>query len=158
MRRFLKENNILITSYDKIAKFRQESRFVYEMQYFHKDFGTPVSNYIPYQFIVEQTIRQIVEDEIFENANYPLTAMLSDGLDGTESHKNYNQVQNHPDLSTKSFLMFAFKVLWIKDSLGNTLWTNPCPNSPFAHRPRALLALGESEDNVKLLMKNIFRS
>ena len=115
LRRFLKEDNILITSYDKIAKFRQESCFVNEMQYFHKDFGTPVGIYIPYQFIVEQTIRQIVEDEKFENAIYPLTVMLSDGLDGSGSHKIYNQVQNHPDLSTKSFLLFAFKVLWFKD-------------------------------------------
>ena len=73
--------------------------------------------------------------------------MLSDGLDGSGSHKIYNQVQNHPDLSTKSFLLLAFKVIWLKDSLENTLWTNSCPNSPFAHRPVALLALGESEDN-----------
>ena len=36
------------------------------------DFGTPVGIYIPYQFIVEQTIRQIVEDDIFENADYPV--------------------------------------------------------------------------------------
>ena len=85
--------------------------------------------------------------------NYPLTALLSDGLDVSGSHKVYNQVQNHPDLSTKSFLLFAFKVLQFKDPLGNTLWTNPCPNS-LSHRPIALLALGESEDNVKLLMKS----
>ena len=51
-------------------------------------------------------------------------------------------------------MLFAFKVLWFKDSLGNTLWTNLCPNSPFTHRPVALLALGESEENVKLLMKS----
>ena len=46
LRRFLKEDNILITSYDKIA-FRQESCFVNEMQYFHKDFGTQLASIFP---------------------------------------------------------------------------------------------------------------
>ena len=67
-------------------------------------------------------------------------------------------VQIHPDLTTKNFLLFSFKILWIKDSSGNTLWRNPSPNSPFAMRPVALLALGESEENVNFLMDTTINS
>ena len=83
------------------------------------------------------------------DAEYPLTAKLTDGLDGSGSLTIYNQKQIHPDLTTKNFLLFSLKILWIKDSSGNTLWRNPSPNSPFAMRTVALLALGESEENVK---------
>ena len=86
------------------------------------------------------------------DAEYPLTAKLADGLDGSGSHTIYNQKQIHPDLTTKNFLLFSFKILWIKDSSGNTLWRNPSPNSPFAMRLVALLALGESKENVMFLM------
>ena len=122
------------------------------MKYFQKHFETPIGIYIPYQLLVTQTIRQIFEIEALDTVNYPLKAKLNDGLDGSGSHTIYNQLQNHPDLSTKSFLLFAFKVLWIQDSLGNRIWVNPSPNSPFAIRPVALLALGESRENVEYLM------
>ena len=54
--------------------------------------------------------------------------------------------------SEGNFLLFGLKVTWIKDSFENIIWTNPSPNSPFAMRPVALLALCESEENVKFLM------
>ena len=152
LRRFLKQDNVYISSYNRVAKYRQDLCLVNEMKYFQKHFETPIGIYIPYQLLVTQTIHQIVEIEALDTVNYPLKAKLTDGLDGSGSHTIYNQLQNHPDLSTKSFLLFAFKVLWIQDSLGNRIWVNPSPNSPFAIRPVALLALGESRENVEYLM------
>ena len=58
-------------------------------------------------------------------------------------------MRNHRDITTKSFLLFAFKINWLQDSFGNTIWKNPSPNSPFAIRPVALLALGENRENVE---------
>ena len=152
MRRFFKEDNVYISSYNKVAKFRQESCLVNEMQYFHRDFETPIGIYIPYRLLVAQTFRKIVEIEAIDTANYPHKAKLVDGLDGSGSHTIYNQRRNHPNITTKSFLLFAFKIIWLQDSLGNTIWKNPSPNSPFTIRPVALLALGENRDNVEYLM------
>ena len=152
LRRFLKGDNVYLSSYNKVAKFRQESCLVNEMQYFHRDFETPIGIYIPYRLLVAQTIRQIVEIEAIDTANYPLKAKLVDGLDGSGSHTIYNQMRNHPDITTKSFLLFAFKIIWLQDSFGNTIWRNPSPNSPFTMRPVALLALGENRENVEYLM------
>ena len=126
---------------------------VNELRYFDKGFGTPVGIYHPYQSIATQTISQIIEGERFlQDANYPLTAKLIDGLDGSGSHSIYNQLRNHPDIMTKKFILFAFKVIWLKDCFENIVWTNPSLNSPFAMKSVALMALGESEENVKFLM------
>ena len=153
LRPFFKEEQVFISSYNKVAKFRQETCLVNELGYFDKGFGTPFGIYQSYRSIATQTISQIIEAErSLQDANFPLTAKVVDGLDGSGSHSIYNQLRNHPDITTKNFLLFAFKVIWIKDKFENIIWTNPSPNSPFAMRPVALLALCESEENVKFLM------
>ena len=68
------------------------------------------------------------------------------------------KVQNHPNLTTKNFLLFAFKILWLKDSLDDIIWKNPSPNSPFATRPVAILALAENRDNIVALMDSTINS
>ena len=98
-----------------------------------------------------------VEKEL-HHAQYPLIAKLRDGLDGSGSHRIYNQKQMHPDLTTQNFLLYAFKIICLKDSFGSSLWTNPCPNPPLALRPVALLALSESEENVRFLMDSTINS
>ena len=134
LRRFLKEEQVFITSYNRVAKFRQETCLVNELRYFDKGFGTPVGIYHPYQSIATQTISQIIEAErSLQDANYPLTTKLIDGLDGSGSYSIHNQLRNHPDITTKDFLLFAFKVIWLKDSFEN-IWTDPSPNSPFTFR------------------------
>ena len=159
LRRFFKAENIRITSYDKLAIFRHKIYLINEMRYFSKEIGSPVGIFLPYRLLVTQTLNELVEAERgLHNAEYPLTAKLTDGLDGSGSHTIYNQKQIPPDLTTKNFLLFSFKILWIKDSSGNILWRNPSPNSPFAMRPVALLALGESEENVKFLMDGTINS
>ena len=121
------------------------------MKHLHKDPAAPVEIFLPYQ-----SLQQLVEAEKeLQHGEYPITAKLSDGLDGSGSHKIHKQT--HPDLSTKNFLLFAFKFIWIK-KIGNTLWTNPSPNSPFSMRPVGLLALCESEENVRFLMDTTINS
>ena len=107
------------------------------------------------RLLVAQTIRQIVEIEAIHTANYPLKAKLVDGLNGSWSHTIYNQMRNHPDITTKRFLLFVFKIIWLQYFFGNTIWKNPSPNSPFAIRPLALLAQGENRDNLEYLMDSI---
>ena len=84
---------------------------------------------------------------------YPIEVEIADGLDGSGSHRIYNQISNNPNFTSKNFLLFAFKVLSIKDRNSVTLWCKSLPNSPFATRPVCLLANNESIDTVEILMK-----
>ena len=71
LRRFLKEDNITLASYDKVSTFRQESCLVNEMKYFQSDFGTPVGIYLPYHLLVAQTLSEIIDVEGINTVNYP---------------------------------------------------------------------------------------
>ena len=57
--------------------------------------------------------------------------------------------------STKSFIIFAFKILTIKDKRSKILWLNDAPNSPFVTRPIALISLKENHENVDFIMKTL---
>ena len=83
----------------------------------------------------------------------PLKVRVSDGLDGSGSHRVYQQAVPHPDITTKNFIIFGFKVLTISDKNNNTVWKNSVPNSPFSIRPVTILALPENQENVSFLMK-----
>ena len=80
---------------------------------------------------------------------------ISDGLDGSGSHRIFNQVNVYPDLSTKIFNLLGFKVLTITDTNGSNLYCNKFPNSPFSLRPVDLTALKEDYGNVKFIMKTL---
>ena len=49
-------------------------------------------------------------------ARYPINVNIVDGLDGSGCHRVYNQLQDHPDISTKTFLLFDFIIISIKDT------------------------------------------
>ena len=71
------------------------------MRYLSKEIGAPVGISLPYRLLVTQTLHKLVESERgLHNAEYPLTAKFTDGLDGSGSHTIYNQKQIHPDLTT----------------------------------------------------------
>ena len=85
------------------------------MRYLSKEIGSPVGISLPYRLHVTQTLHKLVESERgLHNAEYPLTAKLTDGLDGSGSHSIYNQKQIHPDLITKNFLLFSLKYFGLK--------------------------------------------
>ena len=83
-----------------------------------------------------------------------LKIRISDGLDGSGCHRVYQQA-THPEISTKSFILFGFKVISISDIENKLIWKNPLPNSPFSIRPVAILALQENEDNIRYLMDRL---
>ena len=83
---------------------------------------------------------------------------MSDGLDGSGCHRIYQQVGPNPDLSTKNFLLFGFKVNSILNCENNCLWKDPSPNSPYYTRPVTILALPENEVNVKFLFDSLINT
>ena len=86
---------------------------------------------------------------------YPLTLIISDGLDGSGSHKIYNQQHGGTSFETKNYILFAFKLLSLKDVSGQPLWDNELPNSPFGVRPISLICKKENEENVKFILDTI---
>ena len=64
-------------------------------------------------------------------------------------------MQEHPDISTKTFLLFCFRIIHITDNANEIIWKNQIPNSPFTVRPLSIFAVPENEDNVRFLMENI---
>ncbi|KAI6659668.1 hypothetical protein LOD99_14591 [Oopsacas minuta] len=82
----------------------------------------------------------------------------TDGLDGSGSHQVYNQIQESPDIGSKNFILFAFKLLAIHDSANKFIWENERPNSQFQIRPVTLLAAKENSENVRHLMDTYINS
>ncbi|KAI6653031.1 hypothetical protein LOD99_3867 [Oopsacas minuta] len=108
---------------------------------------------ISYISIIKQTISRLLEslptDSEFE---FPWTFSATDGLDGSGSHQVYNQIQESPDIGSKNFILFAFKLLAIHDSANKLIWENERPNSQFQIRSVILLATKENSENVRHLM------
>ena len=98
--------------------------------------------FLPYRLLVTQTLHELVEAERgLHNAEYPLTAKLTDGLDGSGSHTIYNQKQIHPDLTTKNFLLFSFKILWIKDLFGNIFMEKSLTKFPLRYETCSFIGI-----------------
>ncbi|KAI6647153.1 hypothetical protein LOD99_8806 [Oopsacas minuta] len=89
---------------------------------------------------------------------YPSKVRVSDGLDRPGRHRVYQQAISNPDLSTPTFILFAFKVNAILNANDHILWKPHHPNSPFCTRPVALLALPENEESVKFLMDSFINN
>ena len=61
----------------------------------------------------------------------------------------------NPNPSTKNFILFAFKLLSINDSVNTLVWINNAPNSSFGVRPVVLLAQKECIEIVIYIMEKI---
>ena len=106
--------------------------------------------------MVSITTERLLElNPVPQESQFPITLTIADGLDGSGSHRIYNQAPTNSNLSTKSFILFAFKALSLIDKTGKEIWTNPSPNSPFVTRPIALVAQKENLDKVHYLMDKL---
>ena len=82
-----------------------------------KFISTPVDEHsigiaISYKVLLHHTIVRLLESiNESEKFVYPLRLKLSDGLDGSGSHKIYNQQHGSPTFNTKNYILFAFKLL-----------------------------------------------
>ena len=116
LRRFLKSEKIVLTSYGKLSLFQSKVNLVNEIRFIEKIPNCPVGVMVNYGDIVTQTVSQLLEHEYQLQANFPLTVAITDGMDGSGSHRVYNQVQGFLDISTKTYILFGFKILWIQDA------------------------------------------
>ena len=152
LRRVLLTESINLPGYNRVALHRNQISLAEDVHLVEKDY--PIGIGISYSKLLTHTINRILLNISLDDCE-PLKIRISDGLDGSGSHRVYQQATSHPDITTKNFLLFGFKVLTITDNHDNTLWKNFTPNSPFTIRPITLLALPENEENVSFLMKTI---
>ena len=153
LRRLLKVDDILFPAYRDVALYRADITLANELQFFCNSDQVTIGVCISYHMLLKQTVSRLLSilPEL-ENDQFPLTMRISDGLDGSGSHQVYNQLQTSTNPSSKNFLLFAFKILSITDKSSIEVWSNAIPNSHFQIRPVALIAMKESEENVKYLM------
>ena len=160
VRRLFLTDNIHLPSFGKLSKHRCKVglvNFFEFINYNYQDISIPIGIGISYRKIVHQTTERLLGT--ISNScewRYPLKLIIADGLDGSGSHRIYNQLTPHPDINTKSFLLFGFIIISLYDSVNPVnRWSNPIPNSPFVLRPVALLTLEENHLNVKFLMDTL---
>ena len=152
----MKSENVILTSYNKLSLFRSQVNLLNELQIVTSNMNHPIGITIPYRDILATTVLQLVEfDETLQSVLYPINVTITDGLDGSRCHRLYNQLQDHPEISTKTFLLFCFRIICLKDAANVIIWENPVPNSTSAVRPLSLFAVPENENNVRFLMENI---
>ena len=149
LRKLLKSENVHFPPYLDVAHYRTDITIANELQLLWNKCEYAIGIRIPYNRILQQTVSRLIDTlpEIKED-RFPLSMKISDGLDGSGSHQIYNQLQPSSSLSSKNFLLFAFKIISIQDSLGSEIWVNTLPNSHFHVRPIALVAMRENEENV----------
>ena len=156
LRRTLLSENLKIPGYNKVAAHRSHINLIGDVRLVTRDFTVGVG--ISYQKLLTQTVDRIVSMISVNDSEYPLKVKVSDGLDGSGCHRIYQQVGPNPDLSTKNFLLFGFKVNSILNCENNCLWKDPSPNSPYSTRPVTILALPENEVNVKFLFDSLINT
>ncbi|KAI6661186.1 Dna-mediated transposase [Oopsacas minuta] len=153
LRRFLL-SDVQLPGYNRLATYRSQICLTNDI--FSVDREHRVGIAVSYKKLLTRTVNRILTASANEipSASNPKRIRISDGLDGSGSHRVYQQA-THPNISTKSFILFGFKVISISDTDNKLIWKNPLPNSPFSIRPVAILALQENEDNIRYLMDTL---
>ena len=136
LKRTLKSENVILPSYKDIAQYRSEITLNNEFQLILNDNQVTIGIRIPYRKILIQTLsRLLLTLPQVNETHFPLTLKIADGLDGSGSYQMYNQLQESVNFNTKNFIIFAFKLLSIKDSYNCQIWQNTLPNSHFPPGP-----------------------
>ena len=157
IRKLCKPEGIIFKSYDHIAIFRSQIALTQKIKFIHKE-GQNIGVTHSYFELVKHTAERILQTMELNSQQYPIEFEIADGLDGSGSHRIYNQLNNDPNFTTKNIILYAFKPLTIKDSAKNIIWSNLIPNSPFTTRPVLLLAKSENHENVEFLMKEFINT
>ena len=158
MWRVLLNEQIKFPGYNKLATHRSEVTLSRHIDVVSKEY--PVGVAISYRLLLTHTIKRLLTLKNIDTkeTDYPLCIRISDGLDGSGCHRIYQQAKPFPDLSTKNFILFAFRICSIFSKNGTPIWENSQPNSPFSMRPISILALLENDENVLFLMDRIINS
>ena len=86
----------------------------------YNEHGVAIGVGIPYSKLVSITTERLLElNPVPQESQFPITLTIADG---SGSHRIYNQAPTNSNLSTKSFILFAFKALSLIDKTGKEIW------------------------------------
>ena len=130
LKRLLEEDNVILPAYKDVAVYRSEIILGNVIQYYTRNSEQVIIGVIiSYHLLLKQTVLRLFSTLTNLNSfQFPLTLRISDCLDGSGSHQIYNQLSTITNLQSKNFLLFAFKLLSIKDHLDCEVWVNTIPN------------------------------
>ena len=149
----LLSSDIYFPAYHKVVEQRN-SIILRNIIQLYPNPATPVGAHVPYAQYVRHTLDRILFTIPPPAAqDFPLRFQIADGLDGSGSHRIYNQSSTNTE--TKAYILFCFKAVQITTFSGRELWKNTSPNSPFTQRPIFLLAAKENENNIKQFMTDL---
>ena len=123
LRVICKPEGFTIPTYNKLAIYWRELALSNHFEIVNHRDGYSIGVAIAYSKILTFTTERIAKQFSIDTTKFPITIDVADGLDGSGSYKVYNQVQTNIDLSTKNFILFAFKILKITSKNGEELWT-----------------------------------
>ena len=156
LRLICKPEGFIVPTYRKVSLYRHQLALSNDIEIVKNINNYPIGVAMNYSKILSFTTERLIEEiGPKQETHFPLNIEIPDGLDGSGSHKVYNQVNSHIGFSTKSFILFAFRILTIKNNKNQILWLNDTPNSPFVTRPITLVSLKENHENVDFIMKTL---
>ena len=156
LRLICKPEGFIVPTYRKVSLYRHQLALSNDIEIVKNINNYPIGVAMNYSKILSFTTERLIEViGPIQETHFPLNIEIADGLDGSGSHKVYNQDNSHIGFSTKSFILFAFKILTIKNNKNKILWLNDTPNSPFVTRPITLVSLKENHENVDFIMKTL---
>ena len=79
-RRFMKSENVILTSYNKLSLSPSQVNLLNELQIVTSNMNHPIGITIPYRDILATTVLQLVEfDETLQSGRYPINVTITDG-------------------------------------------------------------------------------
>lgn len=109
MKRVLLNESLNLPGYNRVAEHRRLISLVDDIHLMQRDHSIGVG--ISYKRLLTHTVNRILFN-ISIHDNEQLKISISDGLDGSGSHRIYQQANFDPDIITKNFQLFCFKVLF----------------------------------------------
>ncbi|KAI6646238.1 hypothetical protein LOD99_9380 [Oopsacas minuta] len=124
-------SDVQLPGYNRLATYRSQICLTNDI--FSVDREHQVGIAVSYKKLLTHTVNRILTASANEipSASNPKKIRISDGLEGSGSHPVYQQA-THSNISTKSLILFGFKVISISDIDNKLIWKNPLPNSPFS--------------------------
>lgn len=104
----LLSEDLKLPGYNRVVLHRSRINLADEVKLIYREF--PVGVGISNTKLLTHTVERIVSAVNVDDINYPLKVNVSNGLDRSGCHPVYQQVNTYPELSTKTFLLFGFKM------------------------------------------------
>ena len=124
LRHVCKTENFIFPPYNIISEYRSKIVLSNDFKSIKNPRDEIIGIGIAYKVLLHHTVSRLLEsiDEKIDNTKYPLTLKISDGLDGSGSHKVYNQLHEDPNFNTNNYILFEFTVLSLTDNADNSLF------------------------------------